>query len=134
GDHGVQREVPGDRPGDVVGDGGGADAAFGADDGDDAPHSLGFRRGEQVADRAHHVERGDRPDQIVADAAAHQLAIQRDVVDAADYHDAGAGVADRSELVEPGQDVVAAFGLEDDDIRGRRRAIGLDGGDHAAHL
>ena len=32
GDDGIHRQIAGDRPGDVVGDGGGADAALGADD------------------------------------------------------------------------------------------------------
>ena len=57
GDHGIQRQVARDRPGHVVGDGRCADAALGADDGDDAADRLGFRRREQAADRAHHVER-----------------------------------------------------------------------------
>ena len=56
GDHRIQREIARDRPGDVVGDGGCADAALGADDGDDAADRLGFRRREQPADRAHHVD------------------------------------------------------------------------------
>ncbi len=46
GDHGIQRQIAGDRPGDVVGDGGRADAALGADDGNDAADGLGFRRRE----------------------------------------------------------------------------------------
>ena len=71
---------------------------------------------------------------VVADAAAHQFAIERDVVDAADHDHAGAGVAHGGELVEAGEDIAAAFGLQDDDVRRRRRAIGLDGGGHAAHL
>ena len=62
GDHRIQRQIARDRPGDVVGDGGSADAALGADHGDDAADRLGFRRREQVADRAHHVDRGDRRD------------------------------------------------------------------------
>ena len=71
---------------------------------------------------------------VVADAAAHQFAIQRDVVDAADHDDAGSGIADGGELIEAGQDVGAALGLQDDHVRRRRGAIGLDGGRHAAHL
>ena len=60
GDHGIQREIARDRPGHVVRDGGRADAALGADDGDDAADGLGFRRRKQPADRAHHVEGVDR--------------------------------------------------------------------------
>ena len=94
GDDGIERQIARDRPGDVVGDGGGADAALGADDGDDAADRLGFRRREQAADRAHDVDGADRRDHVVADAAADQLAIEHDVVDAADHDHAGAGVAD----------------------------------------
>ena len=115
-------------------DGGGADAALGADDGDDAADGLGLRRRKQVADRAHHVDRADWRDDIVADAAPHQLAVQHDVVDAADHDDAGAGVAHGGELVEAREDIVAGFGFQDDHVRRRRRAIGFDGGCHAAHL
>ena len=110
GDDGIHREVARDRPGDVVGDRGRADAALGADDGDDPADRLGFRRREQVADRAHDVDRVDRRDDVVADAAAHQFAIERDVVDAADHDHAGAGVADGGELVEAGENIAAAVG------------------------
>jgi hypothetical protein len=134
GDHGIQCEIARDRPGDVMRDRGSADAALGADHGDDASDRLGFRRREQVADRAHDVDGGDRGDRVVADAAAHQFAIERDVVDLADHDHAGSGVAHGGELVEAEQDVVAAFGLQDDHVRGRRRTIRLDGGSHAAHL
>ena len=134
GDHGIQRQVARDRPGDVVRDGGGADAALGADDGDDPADRLGFRRCEQAANRAHHVDGGDRRDHIVADAAADQFAIEADVVETADDDDAGSGIADGRQLVEAGQDIVAAFGFQDDHVRRRRGAIGFDGGCHAAHL
>ena len=100
----IEREVARDRPGDVVGDGGGADAALGADHREDAADRLGVRRGEQSADRAHDVDGADRRDQVVADAAPDQLAIEHDVVGAADHDDAGAGVADLGELVEAGED------------------------------
>ena len=128
GDDGIHRQIARDRPGDVVGDGRGADAALGADHRDDAADRLRLGRREQVADRAHDVDRADRRDDVVADAAAHQLAIERDVVDAADHHDAGAGVADGRKLVEAGQDVGAGVGLQHDHVRRRRAAIGLDGG------
>ena len=134
GDDGIQREIARDRPGDVVRDGGRADAALGADDGDDAADGLGLRRREQIADRTHHVERVDRRDHVVADAAAHQFAIKRDVVDPADHDDPGSGIADGGELIETGEDIGAAFGFQDDHVRRRRGAIGLDGGRHAAHL
>ena len=104
-------------------------------DRDDAADRLGVRRREQPADRAHDVERADRRDQIVADAAAGELAIEQNVVDAADHDHARAGVADLGELIEAAEDVVAAaLGLDDDDVRRRRAAIGFDGGGDAAHL
>ena len=117
-------------------DGRGADAALGADHSDDAAERLGIGRREQAADRAHDVERGDRRDQIFADAAAHQLAIEQHVVDAADDDDAGAGVADLGQLIEAGEHVLGrrVLGFEQIDVRRRRGAIGLGGRGHAAHL
>ena len=100
----IEREIARHRPGDVVGDGGGADAALGADHRDDAADRLGVGRGEQPADRAHDVDRADRRDQVVADAAPDQLAIERDVVGPADHDDARAGVAELGKRIEAGQD------------------------------
>src|SRR4029079_1833729 len=89
GDDRVHADVAGDGPGDVVGNGRSADAALGADHGDDAAERLGVEAGgKQPADRTHHVQRGDRPDEIFADTAADQLAIEHDVVDAAHHDDA----------------------------------------------
>ena len=46
-----------------------------------------------------------------------------------------AGVANLGELIEAGEDVLAAaFGFEHDDVRRRRALIGFDGGGEAAHL
>ncbi len=134
GDDGIQREIARDRPGDVVRDGGCADAALCPDDGDDPADGFGLRRREQAADRTHHVKRVDRRNDVVADAAAHQFAIKRDIVDTADHDDAGSGIAHGCELIEAGKDIGAAFGFQDDHVRRGRRAIGLDGGRHAAHL
>ncbi len=128
-------EIAGDRPADIVRDGGRADAALGADHRDDAADRLGVGRREQPAHRAHDVDGADRGDQIVADAAPRQLAVKRHVVDAADHDHPGAGVADFGELVEAVQDFVGmVFRLEQDDVRRRRGAIGLDRGGDAAHL
>ena len=74
------------------------------------------------------------PIDVVADAAAHQFAIGRDIVGAADHDHAGSGVADGREFIEAGEDIVAAVGLQHDHVRRRRGVIGLDGGDHAAHV
>ena len=56
-DDGIQRQIARDRPGHIVRDGGCADAALGADDGDDAADGDRLRSREQAADRAHHIER-----------------------------------------------------------------------------
>ena len=103
-DHdGIEREVARDVPGDVMRDRGGADAALGADHRDHAADGDRFRRREQAADRAHDVEDLDRPDHVVVDAAAHQLAIGRGVVGGADHDDTRAGIADAGEIVEAGR-------------------------------
>ena len=135
GDDGVELKVARRRKSDVVGDGGGADAALGADDRDDPPDRLGVGRRKQPADRAHHVERADRRDQVVAHTAARELAIEQNVVVAADHDHPRTGVAHLGERIEAAEHVVAtAFGLDDDDIGRRRAAVGLDRGGHAAHL
>jgi len=77
----------------LVGDRGGADATFGPDHRDDAADRLGVRRREEAAHRAHDLQRADRRDQIVADAAPYQFAIERDIVHAPDDDEAGAGIA-----------------------------------------
>ncbi len=131
---GIQREIMRDGPGHVVRDGGCADAALCADDGDDAANSDRLRCREQTADRAHHIEGFNRPDHVIADAATHQFAIGRDIIFIADHDDAGSGVAYGCELIKASQDIVAAFGLEDDYVRSGHAAVGFDGGFHAAHL
>ncbi len=83
-------------------DGGSADAAFGADHGDDAADRFSIGRREQPANRAHDVDGADRRDQVVTYPAARQLAIERYVIDAADHDNARAGVADFGKLVEAG--------------------------------
>ena len=103
GDDGVEREVARDRPGDIVRDGRGADAALGADDRDGAADRLGVGRENSPQIARTTSMRADRRDQVFADAAAHQLAVEHDVVDVADHDDVGAGVADLGELVEAGR-------------------------------
>ncbi len=99
------------------------------------PTGLASGEREQPADRAHDVDGADRRDQIVADAAPRQLAIERHVVDAADHDHARAGIADFGELIEPVQNFVGVvFRFDQDDVRRRRAAIGLDRGGDAAHL
>ena len=108
GDDGIEVHVARDRPGDVVRDRGGADAALGADDRERASDRLGVERMEQAGDRADEVDRADRRDQIVADAAPHHLAIEHDVVEVADRDHARAGVADFSQHIEAAEQFLAA--------------------------
>jgi hypothetical protein len=131
----LSSEIARDRPGDIVSDGRGADAALGADHGDDAANRLCVGRGKQSADRAHHVDGADRGYHVVTDAAPHQLPIERDVVGPPDDDDAGAGVAELGERIQASEDAVAAaVGLQHDHIGRRRAAIGFDRGGDAAHL
>ena len=135
GNHRIELQVASDRPGDIVSDGGRPDAALGPDHGNDPPHRLGIRRRIQSADRPHDIQRADRRDQVVADAAPGQLAVKQHIVLATDDQHAAAGVADFGQRIETGQNgFAAALGLQNDDIRRRRAAIGLDGGSDAAHL
>ena len=113
---------------------GGADAALGADDGDDTPHSHGLGGRVEAAYRAHDIDRFDRSGHVVADAAAHQFTIGRDVVGVADHDDAGSGVADAREFIKSLEDIAAGLGLQQDHIRRRRRVIGVDGRGDAAHV
>ena len=118
-----------------MGDGGGADAALGPDHGDDTADRLGIGSREQSAHGAHDLQRADRRDQIIANPAPHQLAIERDVIHTPDDNDTRGGVAYRSELIESGEDVLAAvFGFENNDVRRRRALIGFSGGDQSPHL
>ena len=84
---------------------------------------------------AHDVERPDRRDQIIADAAADEFAVEQDVVVTADDDHAGPRVADLGEGIEAREDVGGTlFEFQDDHVRRRRGAIRLARGGHAAHL
>ena len=107
GDDDVVLEVAGDRPGDVVGDHRGADAALGADEGDGAAERLGGAIDVEVGDRLDDAHQVDRRDEIFADAALGEAAVELDVVDVADDDDLGAGVADLGQAVELGVEPVA---------------------------
>ena len=133
-DDGIKRKVACDRPGDIVRDGGRAHAALGADDRDDASGRHRILCGEEAADRSDHVERLDRTDHVVVDAAAHQFPIGHVIVGAADHDDAGAGIAMACQLIEAVKDIAAAVGLEDDHVRRRHPLIDVDRGRDAAHL
>ena len=115
--------------------GGSADAALGADDRYDASHRLGIRRRKQAADRPHDVDRADRCNQIFAHAASCQPSIECDIVDTTDDDHARAGVADFGQLIEPAENFIGAtIGLDQDNVRRRRTAIGFGCGGDAAHL
>ena len=131
----IELEIVRDREADIVGDGGRADATLGADHRDDAADRLGVGRRIQPADRAHDLQHVDRRNQIIADAAPHQLAVERDVIHTADDDDTRAGVAIIGELIETGEDVVAAvLRFQNDDVRRRRALIGFDRRRQTAHL
>ena len=134
-DNRFEGKIAGDSPCDVMRHGRSADAALGADDRNDASHRLGIRCRKQAANRPHNVDRADRHHQIFADAASRQLAVKRDVVDATDDDHARAGVADFGELIEAGENIIgASIGLDQDNVRRRRTAVGFGCGGNAAHL
>ncbi len=109
GNDSIQTEIACDGPGQVMGNGRGADATLGTDYRDDAAERLGIRsRRIQAADRANDVDRADRSDQIFADSTPNQLTVEHHIVDPAHDDDARAGVADLGQLVEAGEDVVPA--------------------------
>ena len=77
----------------------------------------------------------DRRDQILADAALQQLAIEHHVVDVADDDHLRARVAVLGQLVELGQDLVARqAALDDDQVRRRVLLIVRDRRLDAAHV
>ena len=135
GDDGIEHQIARDREPDIVGYGRGPYPAFGADHGDDAADRFGVRRGKQPAHCAHDLQRVDRRDQIIADAAAHQLTVQRNVVRPADDDHPRRRIANRRELIKTVQNVVtAAFRFQNNDIRCRRALVRFDGGGQTAHL
>ena len=109
----------GDRPGDVVRDHRRADAALAADEGDRAAERVGAAVDIEIGRSLRISASVDRRDQIFADAAADEFAIEVDVVDMADDDDLGAGVADFGEAVELGIELVARQLRFDDDQIGR---------------
>ena len=118
-----------------MGDRRSADAALGADHRDDAAERFGPGNAEQVGDGLDEFDRGERRDEIFADAARHQLAVEDDVVDPAEHDDLGARVAEVRQLLELLDQQIAVGGrLEHDDVGRRRAAIGFDRRSGAAHV
>ena len=84
--HRGRLHVLGHGPGEVVGQGRGADAALGADKRNLPPDEGRRWVGIERADRADHLQRAQRLGQIFADPPAYQLAIEGDVVGLAHDH------------------------------------------------
>ena len=97
-------------PGGVVAHRAGADAALGADEGDDVADGIGVGIVVEVRQALDQLQRRDRSDQVLAHAALQQLTVEHDVVGAADHHHLGAGVAALREPVELGQHLRRAAG------------------------
>ena len=135
GDDGVQAKILRDRERDVMRDGRGADAAFRADHGKHTPERFRAGRREQSRNRAHEIDGRKRRDEIITDAAAHELAIENDVVVPADDNDLRAGVANLGKTVEARDQIDAvAKMLDDENVRRRGALVGFKRGDQSAHL
>ena len=116
-------------PGGVVAHRARADAALGADEGDDVADGIGVGIVVEIGEALDQLQRRDRRDQILADAALQQLAVEHDVVGMADHDHLGARVAALGEPVELGQHLRARqAGLDDDQVRRRALVIVRDGG------
>ncbi len=88
-----------------------------------------------MANRPDHVDGADRRHQIFAHAAPCQLAVQRDVVDAAHDDNARSGIAMFGQLVESIEYVGGAcIRFNQDNVWRRRAAESLDRGSDTAHL
>ncbi len=100
-DHrGVDMQLLGDAPADIVRQGGGAGTATGADKGHH-PADRARRRIEiKAGDRLDDLQRRQRCHQIFRGAAAHQFAVQLHVIDAADHHHLGGGIAHFGQAIE----------------------------------
>ena len=133
--NGVEHDVACNRPGDIVGDGGGADATLGANHGKRATDRIGIGRGENAGHRADDILAFDRRDQIVGDAATDQVAIELHVVETADDDHLGAGIAAFRQPVEAVEQFLAHAGvLDQHHVRRRRIAIGFQRRGDAAGL
>ena len=111
-------------PGHVVTDRARSDAALGADKREDVADRIRLGIIVEIGDTLHELEWRYRRDQVLADTALQQLAIEHHVIDMADGHHLGACVAAPSQAVELGQHFTPRQRRFDDD-QVRRRA-GLD--------
>ena len=134
-DHRRHRQVPRHGPGRVVGHRGRADAALRPDKGDRAPDGIGAGLGEQLGHGAHHRQRLDGGDHVVAHPPAHQLAVQDHVVHVPYHHHLGSGVAGLRQGVEVAEDGGALdVAFQHDHVRGGRAPVGFERRRRAAHL
>ena len=93
----------GERPGEIVGDGRGADPALRADDRDDSSERLCARRPEEVRDGLNEIDDLVGRREILADAPRDQLAVERDVVGPSEDDHLRPRIAVLGELVELGE-------------------------------
>ncbi len=106
-----------------MGEGGGADAALGPDEGHLASDKGRGGIAVEGADGADQLQRVQRRRQVLAHAAAHQLAIEGDVVGGADDDHLGAGVADLGELVQQAEHDLLGIGALDHHQGGGRLVL-----------
>ena len=86
----------------------------------DVADRLGLRIVVEIGDRLHELQRRDRLDQVLADAALQQIAIEHDVVGVPDHDDLGAGIAALGQPIELGDNLLARqTALDDDQVRRR---------------
>ena len=135
GDDDVARQRLRQGPRDVVADGRRTDATLGADERVDVTDRIGIRIVVEVGDAFHDLQRRHRRDQVFADAALQQLAVEHHVVGLADDDDLGAGVAALGQTVE----LVQQFEprqprFDDDEVRRRALLVVSHGRRDAAHV
>ena len=100
------------------------------------PSGLRLGIAIEPGDRFDDLQLVQRRHQIFADALAHQLAIENDVVEMADDDDLGGGVADLGQLIELASIRSSRWAarLDDQHIRRRLRLEDLEGAEDAAEL
>jgi hypothetical protein len=120
GDHHVGAQRFRERPRRVVADRRRADATLRSDECEHVTDRIGRRVVVEIGDALHQLNRLNRHDEILADTALQQFAIEDHVVDVADDDDLGAAVAALGKLVEFAQHLAARQARLDDDEIGRR--------------
>ena len=135
GDHHLPLERSGDGKRGVVANRARARAALRADKSDGLADRPRLRIAVQAGQGLDDLEHAYGSDQVLADAAAQQLAIEHDVVEVADDHDLGGGVAKPGQAVEFREHGGAVEqGFDDDEIGRGGVAIEGAGPVDAPHL